>query len=67
MNFDLGNILLGLFFGVVGISAWRYGKQIASARHMFIGVLLIAYPYFVPNFLVSLFLGIGLSVLLFWP
>jgi len=67
MNFELGNIILGLLFGVVGVSAWRYGKQIASARHMLLGVALIAYSYFVPNFLVSLLVGLGLSILLFWP
>lgn len=67
MSFELGNIILGLFFGIVGVSAWRYGKQTASARHMLLGIALIAYSYFVPNFLVSLLVGLGLSILLFWP
>lgn len=67
MNLELGTILLGLFFGVVGISAWRYGKQTTSARHMLLGVVLIAYPYFVPNFWIALAAGSVLTFLLFWP
>jgi hypothetical protein len=67
MSLELGNILLGLFFGIVGISAWRYGKQNTSARHMLLGVVLIAYPYFIPNFWIALALGLVLSVFLFWP
>lgn len=67
MNFELGNLILGFFFGIIGISAWRYGKQNASARHMLLGVMLIAFTYFIPNFLVSLLVGIGLSIFLFWP
>lgn len=67
MSLDLGTILLGLFFGVVGFSAWRYGKQITSARHMILGVILMAYSYFVPNFWVALGLGVFFSIFLFWP
>ncbi len=67
MNWDLGTLFLGLFFGLVGFSAWRYGKQITSARHMFLGFILMAYSYFVPNFWVALLIGAVLSLFLFWP
>ncbi len=67
MSFELGNIFLGLFFGVVGVSAWRYGKQTTSARHMLLGIVLIAYSYFVPNFWIALAVGCILSLFLFWP
>lgn len=67
MNLDIASLLMGLFFGIVGVSAWRYGKQNTSARHMFLGLILIAYSYFVPNFWVALGMGALLTFFLFWP
>lgn len=38
--------LFGLiFFGIVGFSAYRYGKKAALAKPKWIGVALMLYPY----------------------
>lgn len=67
MNMDITTLMLGALFGIAGWSAWRYGKQTASARHMILGVVLMAFPYFIPGLWPSLLVGAVLTVFLFWP
>jgi hypothetical protein len=38
-----------IFFGSVGMAAFVYGKNAASVRAIIIGILLMAYPYFLPE------------------
>ena len=38
-----------LFFGAIGLGAYRYGRKMAHYKPMVIGVLLMAFPYFVPH------------------
>ncbi|QQR82006.1 MAG: hypothetical protein IPJ69_05905 [Deltaproteobacteria bacterium] len=63
----MGSIFIGIMFSIVGLGAWRYGKKIASARHMLLGVGLMVYGYFVPNVWLSLLVGSILTAFLFWP
>ena len=46
MSLDYTTLILGAVFGIAGWSAWRYGKNNASARHMILGVILMTYTYF---------------------
>jgi hypothetical protein len=41
----LGSVL----FGAVGLGAFIYGKRMALYKPMVIGLVLMAYPYFVPQ------------------
>ncbi len=66
-SWSMGSIFIGIMFSIIGIAAWRYGKQKASARHMLLGVGLMAYGYFVPNVWLSLLVGFILTAFLFWP
>ncbi len=38
-----------LIFGVVGIAAFRYGKRSALPVPMILGIVLMGFPYFVPQ------------------
>ena len=38
-----------LIFGVVGIAAFRYGKKSAMFMPMILGIVLMVFPYFVPQ------------------
>lgn len=53
-----------IFFGSVGMAAFVYGKKASAIRPIIIGVLLMAYPYFVPEtweiYLVGALLTAGL-------
>lgn len=67
LNFDFYALCYGFFFGIVGYAAWRYGRKTQSTRHIALGILLMGYSYLVPNPWASFFIGLGLTVLLFWP
>jgi hypothetical protein len=66
-GFSLATILLAVLFGLVGFSAFRYGRKNAEARPLFLGIALMAYGYFVTNAWVSLAIGSVLTLLIFFP
>jgi hypothetical protein len=71
-GFDLGSIslasiLFAVVFSLVGFAAFRHGKKNGEPRHLFLGIALMAYGYFVSNAWVSLGIGSLLTLLLFFP
>jgi len=62
---SLGNILVTIFFSLVGFAAFRYGKKNGEARPMLIGAALMAYGYLVSNVWLSLLVGVVLTALIF--
>ena len=56
MDLDANSLLASLLVSSIGFVAFAYGKRQSRVPHMAIGVLLMAYPYFVTN--VALMLGI---------
>ena len=66
-GFSLYTILLAVLFGLVGFAAFRYGRKNSEPRHLFIGIALMAYGYFVTNAWVSLAIGTVLTLALFFP
>jgi hypothetical protein len=43
------NLVGGLLFGSIGFVAFIYGKRMQIWKPMFLGLALMAYPYFVSN------------------
>ncbi len=66
-NFSVADLVLAIFFGLVGFAAFRYGRKNQEPRPLFVGVALMAYGYFVTNAWVSLAIGSVLTLLLFFP
>ncbi len=66
-DFSLAGILFAILFGVVGLAAFRYGKKNGEPRHLFLGIALMAYGYFISNAWISLAVGTVLTLLLFFP
>ena len=64
---SLATIVFAVFFGLVGLAAFRYGKKNDEPRKLFLGIALMAYGYFVSNAWVSLGIGAVLTLLLFFP
>ena len=61
-----GALLVGnLLFSSVGFVAFVYGKRMHVWKPMFIGLMLMAYPYFVADTLVLFGIGVVLSAALF--
>ncbi len=47
--FSSANLIGGLVFGSIGFVAFIYGKRMHVWKPMFLGIALMAYPYFIEN------------------
>jgi hypothetical protein len=54
-----------LFFGLIGFAAFLYGKKSSRWKTMAIGVVLMVYPYFVPQTWLLYSIGSALCIGLF--
>lgn len=61
LNFNPYNLLAGFVFGTIGWGAFSYGRKLALAKPMVIGLTLMIYPYFFSN--AWLLWGIGIALL----
>ena len=64
-GFSTAGLFGGIIFGIIGFSAFIYGKKTARFSPMIIGILLMAYPYFAKGTLVLYLIGAALSTSLF--
>jgi hypothetical protein len=58
LNFAAANLIGGLIFGSIGFIAFIYGKRMNLWKPMFLGLALMAYPYFVTNDVLLFVVGI---------
>lgn len=49
MDLSVNSLLLGAFISLIGMALLLYGRKAARGPHIVVGLLLIAYPYFVGN------------------
>jgi hypothetical protein len=62
--FNGANLLGGLLFGSIGFIAFIYGKRMHVWKPMFLGLALMAYPYFIEDNIVLFAVGaIGTAAL----
>jgi len=60
-------ILWALFFGSIGLGLFLYGRKQGSMVPKYCGVVLMVYPYFVPDVYWLVGVGVGLVALpYFW-
>jgi hypothetical protein len=67
MMMNTANILAGVIFGSIGFGAFIYGKKQSNFKALVIGVILMVYPYFVPNPIALFAIGTVLTIALFLP
>jgi hypothetical protein len=58
------NLFASLLFGVIGFAAFLYGKKNVAIPPMVIGLVLMIYPYFVPQTWLLYAIGCVLTVAL---
>jgi hypothetical protein len=63
--FGGANLIGGLLFGSIGFVAFIYGKRMHVWKPMFLGLALMAYPYFIENDLVLFSVGVCGTAALF--
>lgn len=62
---SFANIIGGILFGGVGFVVFAYGKKQLKFKLMSIGIVLMVYPYFIPNTFLLYSIGTILTVGLF--
>ncbi len=72
LDFDANTILMSLLVGSIGMVCFMYGKRQERLPHVVVGVILMVYPYFVSNLILSggitvaLLTGLWFAVRLGW-
>jgi len=56
-------LIWGLLFGTIGVAFALYGKQQRAAVPLLCGIALMVYPYFVPNVIALVGVGVVLMVI----
>jgi len=64
VNLDGNSLLASLLIGLVGSACFLYGKRQGRVPQMLAGVVMVIYPYFVPNVAIMLAIAGGLLVAL---
>ena len=66
-DFGAAKIFSSIIFGAIGFAAFMYGKKNSFMRPMVIGIVLMAYPYFIEGTFLLYLVGIVLcAALYFW-
>ena len=67
MSFLSGpNLFANLLFSSIGFVGFIYGKRMNAWKAMFIGIALMAYPYFIEDTVTLCAIGVAGSAALFW-
>lgn len=65
-EFSGANLLAGLLFSSIGFVGFIYGKRMSLWKPMFLGIALMAYPYFVADTAMICAIGLAGSAALFF-
>jgi predicted membrane protein len=57
---DAGVLLWGLLFSSIGLGFFLYGKKQRAVVPLVCGLVLMIYPYFIPNVMVLVAIGVVL-------
>ena len=63
---SFANLMAGLIFGSIGFVAFIYGKRMNVWKPMFLGLVLMVFPYFIANTTWLFATGIFGTALLFF-
>lgn len=58
---DAGLLLWGLLFSSIGLGFFLYGRKQRSAVPLVCGLVLMIYPYFIPNVIALVAIGVVLT------
>jgi hypothetical protein len=60
------NLFAGLLFSSIGFVGFIYGKRMSAWKPMFLGLALMAYPYFIEDTVTICAIGLAGTAALFW-
>jgi len=59
------NLFASVLFGIIGYAAYRYGRKTGSKNPVYIGMLLMLYPFVVSETWMMYAVGIALCIALY--
>lgn len=65
MNLDASSLIAGFVVSGVGFVLFSYGRKMGRVPQVITGLVLMVFPYFVPNVLLMLGIGAALCGLLY--
>ena len=65
-DLNAAKIFAWIIFGSIGFAVFLYGKKSKLLRPMIIGIVLMAYPYFIPGTFFLYIVGIALTASLYF-
>ena len=65
-SFNMANLIGSFIFGSIGFIAFFYGKKQSSWKPLTIGIILMAYPYFISGTTLMYVVGIILTACLYF-
>ena len=65
MNLSAANLFGQILCGAIGMGAFVYGKKQSAFKAMILGIVLMVFPYFVPETWMLYIIGGGLTLCLF--
>lgn len=60
MDLDAGSLVASMIISTVGFGLFVFGKKQQRFGHLIAGVVMMAYPYFVPGVLPMIGIAVGL-------
>jgi hypothetical protein len=60
MSLDAGTLFLSLITGGIGLVLFVYGKKQERWPQLIAGLMLMVYPYFIADLMVSMLVGAGI-------
>jgi len=64
MDFDATNLIAGIVVSGIGYVLFTYGRRMSRPPHLSVGLVLLVYPYFVPDALIMSAIAVVLLALL---
>jgi hypothetical protein len=60
LDLDASELIASIFIGLIGMALFVYAKKQSRFPHGVVGVILMVYPYFVPNAYADVAIAIAL-------
>lgn len=66
MSFSFGSLAASLFVSGLGFAFFRYGRKRSRAVFVLFGILMMVYPYFIPDAGWMVGIAVLMCAILYW-
>lgn len=66
MNLSFGSLMGSLLVSGVGYALFQYGRKRSRSMAVIFGIIMMIYPYFIPDFYWMVGIAAGMCAILYW-